>query len=115
MVRTLESVVTDTMDKHLKLASRYERVGNAVGAANLRTVANMLGMMLTRCENIPPFLPDLPDDDIRPRSDGFDAYWELRGEDAKFLVDNTENGLKDALHDAWAVAQHQQQKGKQKP
>ncbi len=95
------------MDKHLKLASRYEGLGNCAGAAQLRNVANMLGEVLRTAWDVQPILRDAPDDKIRPRPDGFDAWWAAHEKESESLLTLSSHGLRDVAHECWCVGKHQ--------
>ncbi len=111
--------VSLTMEEHLALANKYERLGNHHGAAQLRSTANMLGMMLSNPEMTVPCVPgDWSDDEIKPKPNGFETYWKLHGKDAAWLAkhrekhtDDIEVILKDLLEDAWCAAQDQVDSG----
>lgn len=97
--------VQDTMNAHLELANKYERNGNAEGAARLRVVGNILGAMLVTDDLVVhTILPDAPDEDLKPKDDGFEGWWARRCEAIEFLTQHGRT-LKDVGHDCWYAGQ----------
>lgn len=54
---TTEEIIRATLDEHIKVAAKYERIGRMKAAKQLRAVANLLGRVLQG--QMPcPVLPD---------------------------------------------------------
>lgn len=55
---TTEEIIRTTLDDHIKVAAKYERIGNMKAAKELRAVANLLGRILQGampCTVLPDF------------------------------------------------------------
>lgn len=58
-VAILTGILEQSMNKHLRVASKYEAGGNSRGAAQLRAVANLIGAILVHGDRDPcTVLPD---------------------------------------------------------
>ncbi len=75
----MKAAIQQLVDDHLTVASQYEAVGDATGAAKCRAVANMVASLLRneRAGTILPPITDANREEIKQKAHTFDEAVEL--------------------------------------